>query len=116
MLAHEWLDGPCPHSHLPSPSPLLPDSRVHTQTHETATAQVCTAQYFVWFLSLLPVVAPHSRMSATRGVALCAAFFAGELHWLLWGYRLEFLGESGMWCRQGQSENKNSHRQERILF
>ena len=61
---------------------------------------MCTAQYFVWFLSLLPVVAPHSRMSATRGAALCAAFFAGELHWLLWGYRLEFLGESvfaGVW-------------------
>jgi hypothetical protein len=85
---------PPPHPASPS-SPLLPESRVHLQTHEIATAQVCTAQYFVWFLSLLPIVAPHSRMSAARGFALCAAFFAGELHWLLWGYRLEFLGESG---------------------
>jgi phosphatidylinositol glycan class M len=95
--------------------------------------KVCTAQYFVWHLSLLPLVMPRSTMSMARGVGLAVLFFLGEvhwhhctsrytlstvtpfvclrnrfvllhvwqLHWLYWGWRLEFLGDSvflGVWA------------------
>jgi hypothetical protein len=51
--------------------------------------QVSTAQYFVWYFCLIPLVLPRLRL--TRG--LCWAlgcWVAAQLHWLLWGYLLEF--------------------------
>ncbi len=42
--------------------------------------KVCTAQYFVWHLSLLPLVMPRSTMSMARGVGLAVLFFLGEVH------------------------------------
>lgn len=55
--------------------------------------QVCTAQYFLWFLCLLPLVIPTSRMPFRWGWAtLVVGWFAAEFHWLGWAYQLEFLG------------------------
>lgn len=54
--------------------------------------KVCTAQYFLWYVGLLPLVAPFSALSRKRSLALVLAWMASEGHWLLWAYRLEFLG------------------------
>jgi hypothetical protein len=40
-------------------------------------------------------------MSLKRALVLFVMFFAGELHWLFWGYQLEFLGLpvfAGVWA------------------
>jgi phosphatidylinositol glycan class M len=50
---------------------------------------VSTAQYFVWYFCLLPLVLPRLRWSAGLGWAL-GCWVAAQLHWLLWGYLLEF--------------------------
>ncbi|CAJ1342950.1 unnamed protein product [Effrenium voratum] len=50
-----------------------------------ATNKVVTAQYFVWWLCLLPAMSPGKRL--LRGLAL---WMAAEIHWLLWAYLLEF--------------------------
>ena len=57
--------------------------------------KVCTAQYFVWYLALLPLILPCSRMRwRWTGASLVALWFLTELHWLFWAYRLEFLGKN----------------------
>ena len=53
--------------------------------------QVCTAQYFVWYFSLLPLVLPLMRWPPSRGLMLAAGWWVlAQLHWLAWGYLLEF--------------------------
>lgn len=55
--------------------------------------QVSTAQYFVWYFSLLPLVLQHLPWPLPRSLIVAiAAWFATELHWLLWGFMLEFKG------------------------
>eukprot|EP00434_Breviolum_minutum_P044175 symbB.v1.2.039424.t1/scaffold6555.1/size17125/2 len=52
-----------------------------------ATNKVLTAQYFVWWLCLLPAV------PATKGVLRSLLIWmVAEVHWLLWAYFLEFKG------------------------
>lgn len=66
-----------------------------------ALNKVCTAQYFVWYSALLPLVLPHLRLSPARGAAMAAVWLGAELHWLSWAYRLEFLGQDvflGVWA------------------
>lgn len=54
-------------------------------------AQVCTAQYFVWWLSLLPLSLPHIRWPPPKGLLLAGVLWgAAQLHWLGWAYLLEF--------------------------
>ena len=63
--------------------------------------KVITAQYFSWFLSLLPLVAARSRMSGQEAACLVAVWVAAELHWLFWAYHLELEGQTvflGVWC------------------
>lgn len=61
-----------------------------------------TAQYFVWYFSLLPLVLQHLRWPLPRGLAAAAAaWLVAELHWLGWGFLLEFKGVSaflGLWA------------------
>lgn len=56
--------------------------------------KVCTAQYFVWYITLMPLVLPKLRISAQRGVCMFLVWLGSELNWLYWGYHLEFLGEN----------------------
>jgi phosphatidylinositol glycan class M len=60
--------------------------------------KVLTAQYFIWYLALLPLVAIRVRPGRHNGHSVLAAALAlGSwavclLFWLATAYRLEFLG------------------------
>ena len=66
--------------------------------------KVCTSQYFLWYLCLLPLHLATRRARDPslpsrwkRDAALAAAWVATQALWLYEGYRLEFLGESRFW-------------------
>ena len=58
--------------------------------------KVCTSQYFLWYLVLLPFYLPHSSMLArpALGLAVAGAWVGAQALWLWYGWRLEFRGES----------------------
>ncbi|KAL8290648.1 hypothetical protein RQP46_002906 [Phenoliferia psychrophenolica] len=55
--------------------------------------KVCTSQYFLWYLWLLPLVLPRLQLSPARGISLLAVWIGGQALWLSQAYRLEMLGE-----------------------
>ncbi|KAI4366420.1 hypothetical protein MLD38_022301 [Melastoma candidum] len=60
-----------------------------------ALNKVITAQYFVWFFCLLPLILPWSNMRLKWNGLACVALWVGaQTHWLFWGYLLEFKGEN----------------------
>ncbi|CAI9108706.1 OLC1v1008381C3 [Oldenlandia corymbosa var. corymbosa] len=57
--------------------------------------KVMTAQYFVWFFSLLPLILPWTKMKLKwQGLALSLIWIGAQTHWLMWGYLLEFKGKN----------------------
>jgi phosphatidylinositol glycan class M len=54
--------------------------------------KVITAQYFTWFLCLLPLAVPHMKQPWRLG-GLMVFWLLTELHWLFWGYHLEIEGK-----------------------
>ncbi len=58
--------------------------------------KVCTAQYFEWFVALLPIVVPSLKnpIGWHKGLFLIGSWFASELLWLYFGYHLEMQGEN----------------------
>ncbi|XP_072169689.1 GPI mannosyltransferase 1-like [Diadema setosum] len=54
--------------------------------------KVCTSQYFLWYLSLLPLILPSTLMSVREGIFLIATWFTAQGLWLLPAYYLEFEG------------------------
>lgn len=55
---------------------------------------VLTCQYFIWFLSLLPLCLPALALSKHQCVALASLWLAAQLAWLLPAYYLEFRGRN----------------------
>ncbi|KAL2919477.1 GPI mannosyltransferase 1 [Polyrhizophydium stewartii] len=59
--------------------------------------KVCTSQYFMWYICLLPLVLPHSRLTNSNwrtGVGLLVGWIFGQALWLSQAFRLEHLGHN----------------------
>jgi len=54
--------------------------------------KVVTSQYFLWYLCLLPLLAPYLKISKTETVVLPLLWSGNQAAWLLAAYQLEFLG------------------------
>ncbi|GAA5860668.1 hypothetical protein JCM3774_006245 [Rhodotorula dairenensis] len=56
--------------------------------------KVCTSQYFLWYLWLLPAALPRISMSWRRAAIIATLWIGGQAIWLSQAFRLEMLGES----------------------
>ncbi|GAA5867427.1 hypothetical protein JCM8547_007500 [Rhodosporidiobolus lusitaniae] len=56
--------------------------------------KVCTSQYFLWFLWLLPPALSRIRMSTRRAMVVAGVWVGGQALWLSQAYQLEIVGES----------------------
>ncbi|KAE9446245.1 hypothetical protein C3L33_21856, partial [Rhododendron williamsianum] len=57
--------------------------------------RLITAQYFVWFFCLLPLILPWSNMKLKwNGLSSIFIWMGAQIHWLIWGYLLEFKGKN----------------------
>lgn len=55
--------------------------------------KVITAQYFVWFLFLLPLILPSTSLTFWKKGFFCILFWVfAQLNWLFWAYHLEIEG------------------------
>lgn len=63
-----------------------------------ALNKVITSQYFIWFLIFLPHYLATSKLTkcehAKKGLAMLVLWIVSQGCWLLFAYKLEFLGES----------------------
>ncbi|XP_059656418.1 GPI mannosyltransferase 1-like isoform X2 [Cornus florida] len=56
--------------------------------------KVITAQYFVWFFCLLPLILPWCNIKIKwEGLSYILLWMGAQTHWLMWGYLLEFKGK-----------------------
>ncbi|CAH9133678.1 unnamed protein product [Cuscuta epithymum] len=57
--------------------------------------KVITAQYFVWYFCLLPLILPWSKMKLKgEGLGCILLWIGAQMHWLFWAYLLEFKGRN----------------------
>ncbi|WWC69321.1 uncharacterized protein I206_103259 [Kwoniella pini CBS 10737] len=56
--------------------------------------KVCTSQYFMWFLPLIPSIIPNLHLNRAKSISLIGAWVAGQAIWLSIGYKLEFLAQN----------------------
>ncbi|TIB74558.1 hypothetical protein E3Q10_00998 [Wallemia mellicola] len=55
--------------------------------------RVCTSQYFLWYIWLLPVVLPSLKLSKRKKITLPILWISAQAVWLSIAYKLEFLGQ-----------------------
>lgn len=55
---------------------------------------VMTSQYFIWFLSILPLIIWHLQLTRIQWIKLGLMWIIGQLAWLLPAYVLEFKGHN----------------------
>jgi phosphatidylinositol glycan class M len=58
--------------------------------------KVITAQYFLWYVTLLPMVLVNNKLTSTKkyiGLALTLGFIVFDANWGRASYRFEFAGE-----------------------
>lgn len=57
--------------------------------------KVVTAQYFLWYISLLPIAVFSVKLSIEKLLLkILLPWMVTEIHWLIWGFQVEFLGNS----------------------
>ncbi|WVQ71794.1 hypothetical protein IAR50_001336 [Cryptococcus sp. DSM 104548] len=56
--------------------------------------KVCTSQYFMWFLPLLPPILPHLRITRNRAIGLLSVWVLAQGIWLGSAYMLELQAQS----------------------
>lgn len=57
--------------------------------------KVCTVQYFIWYFPLFALIAPNlTSLGTVRSLVLLAMWYGAQLFWLMFAYRLEFLGQN----------------------
>lgn len=59
--------------------------------------KVVTAQYFLWYISLLPLLLPNHSLQKGLCALAVGTFVATEVNWLYNGYNLEFLSQHVFW-------------------
>ncbi|TIA89113.1 hypothetical protein E3P99_02215 [Wallemia hederae] len=55
--------------------------------------RVCTSQYFLWYMWLLPLVIPSFKLTSKQKIYLPLLWVVAQGIWLALAYRLEFLGQ-----------------------
>lgn len=64
--------------------------------------KVCTSQYFLWYLLLVPLLAPQLLLSRWKVVACVGVWVGTQALWLAEAYKLEMLGDNvffTLWVR-----------------
>ncbi|EEB07988.1 pig-M [Schizosaccharomyces japonicus yFS275] len=56
--------------------------------------KVCTSQYFIWYLIFIPMMLPYNISVIKKGVFFILPWVLGQVLWLFYAYKLEFLGEN----------------------
>lgn len=59
-----------------------------------ALNKVCTAQYFLWWQSILPIIMASTQLPSWAAAAMGAVWMGAQVHWLLWASQLEESGAS----------------------
>lgn len=56
--------------------------------------KVCTSQYFVWYLCLLPLIIPRLRIGFLKSLGYFCLWMFGQGLWLYFAFELEFMGNN----------------------